>query len=508
MKKYFCNLLFFSLIISFSCTSQVKDEYKSSQSDLKNLKPAFAGQFYPADKDELYHMLADLYANAKARNAENVIALIAPHAGYVFSGSVAASVYNQIDPDKTYENIFIIASSHMMYFNGASIYSAGNFETPLGEIKINVELAEKLINLKQGFSFVPEAFTGEHSLEVQLPFLQFHMKKDLQIIPIIIGTQSAEVCKQLADALKPYFNEQNLFIISSDFSHYPEYAEANKWDKKTAQAIIINSPTDFLNAINDPMDDKVINLVTRACGWSSILTLLYLTENNQNIEYTLIDSRNSGESSYGDKEKVVGYNAIIACNKSENQIIDAFNLCDDDKKELLNIAKKTIYEYISSNRIPTFNTEAYSKTLKTNCGAFVTLHKKNELRGCIGRFDAEQPLYEVVMQMSIASAMQDSRFLPVSKNELKDLEIEISVLSPMKKINSIDEIILGKHGIYIVKGNHNGTFLPQVATETGWDLEEFLGHCSRDKAGLSWDGWKEAEIFIYEAIVFSEYEIR
>jgi AmmeMemoRadiSam system protein A len=141
--------------------------------------------------------------------------------------------------------------------------------------------------------------------------------------------------------------------------------------------------------------------------------------------------------------------------------------------------------------------------LKTNCGAFVTLNKNHRLRGCIGRFDATEPLYQVVQQMAVASATQDSRFTPVTKDEMQEIEVEISVLTPMTPIQSIDEIVLGKHGICIKKGNRTGTFLPQVATETGWTLEEFLGHCSRDKAGLGWDGWKEAEIFIYEALVFS-----
>ena len=150
----------------------------------------------------------------------------------------------------------------------------------------------------------------------------------------------------------------------------------------------------------------------------------------------------------------------------------------------------------------------FSQTLKSNCGAFVTINKTHRLRGCIGRFDAGDPLYLVVQQMAIAAATQDSRFTPVTPAELKDLEVEISVLSPLRKINSIDEIVMGKHGIYIVKDNRTGTFLPQVATETGWSKEEFLGHCSRDKAGLAWDGWKTADIYIYEAIVFSESDVQ
>ena len=149
-----------------------------------------------------------------------------------------------------------------------------------------------------------------------------------------------------------------------------------------------------------------------------------------------------------------------------------------------------------------------TKTLKKSCGAFVTLHKEGKLRGCIGRFVADEPLYEIVQKMSVAAATEDRRFPVVESNELKELDLEISVLTPLKKIDSIDEIEMGKHGIYIKKGFASGTFLPQVAIETGWTKEEFLGYCARNKAGLGWDGWKDADIYIYEALVFDEEELK
>jgi len=145
--------------------------------------------------------------------------------------------------------------------------------------------------------------------------------------------------------------------------------------------------------------------------------------------------------------------------------------------------------------------------VKTNCGAFVTLKKHSDLRGCIGRFDASEPLYKVVRDMAIASSTQDYRFPPVVYNEIPELEFEISVLTPMRRVYSADEIELGRHGIYIRKGQNSGTFLPQVATETGWTKEEFLGHCAQDKAGIGWNGWKDAELYVYEAIVFGEKEL-
>jgi AmmeMemoRadiSam system protein A len=167
----------------------------------------------------------------------------------------------------------------------------------------------------------------------------------------------------------------------------------------------------------------------------------------------------------------------------------------------------TIEQYIRENKVPPIDASRFSDNLIMHAGAFVTLKENGELRGCIGRFTSDEPLYKVIQQMAIASSTEDTRFSPVTAKEIDELEIEISVLSPMKKIISIDEIELGRHGIYIKKGYFGGTFLPQVATETGWSREEFLGHCSRDKAGIGWDGWKTADVYIYEACVFSEKDV-
>jgi hypothetical protein len=181
-----------------------------------------------------------------------------------------------------------------------------------------------------------------------------------------------------------------------------------------------------------------------------------------------------------------------------------FQLNDDEKRALLTLARQTIEMYVDKRSIPPVSPTLLSASLNRNCGAFVTLHKNDELRGCIGRFDAGEPLYKIVQHMAIAAATQDYRFAPVRKQELKSLTIEISVLTPLRSITSLDEIKLGRHGIYIKKRQNVGTFLPQVATETGWTTEEFVGHCAADKMGIGWNGWKDAELFTYEALVFSE----
>lgn len=470
-------------------------------------QPYAAGRFYSDDPVELRSNLAKLFANAVPKSQKSVIAVISPHAGYVFSGEVAASAFNQIDNTKEYENIFVLASSHVKYLNGASVYFQGDYITPLGNVTVNTALAKELIDNNKLFSFDNEADANEHSLEVQLPFLQYHMKTDFKVVPIIIGTQSKKDCKAIAEILKPYFyNDKNLFIISTDFSHYPSYKNAVATDLATANALLLNSPKELLNTIERNADKGIYNLATSMCGWTSVLTMLYMTHDNPGITISPILYKNSGDSPYGEKDRVVGYYALAVSYNKAAQNDTEFNLTEKDKETLLHIARNTVDTYIQKSKVPEINSTLFSENLNTHCGAFVTLHKNGKLRGCIGRFKVDEPLYQIVQQMAIAASTQDTRFEPVKKDELNNIEVEISVLTPLKKIDSVDEIVLGKHGIYIKKGYSSGTFLPQVATDTGWSLEEFLGHCARDKARIGWDGWKDAEIYIYEAIVFSEDE--
>jgi MEMO1 family protein len=497
--KWF-SIVIILLVATPGCRSQNGNEKPLTD------RPVYAaGRFYSSNPDELRNTLRELFEKAKPRSVENVVAIIAPHAGYDFSGGVAASAYNQVDPEKKYDNVFIIASSHQASFEGASIYNQGDYVTPLGKVKVNLELANKLIKEHPEFTFNPNADKNEHSCEVQVPFLQYHLKKNFRLIPIIIGTQSPQMCKKIADALRPYFNENSLFIISSDFSHYPGYSDAKTVDNETCKAITSNSADQLLKILQSHEVQNINNLATSLCGWTSVLTFMEITRDHKNYQYTAIEYKNSGDSKYPDKSRVVGYWAIAVSEKEgKASSTNDFDLSPEDKKELLRIARSTITQYVRDHKTPDFNAAGYSRLLLTPSGAFVTLKEKGELRGCIGRFTADESLYKVVREMAIASATQDTRFEPVSVKEIDQLEIEISVLSPMKRIHNPDEIILGKHGIYIKQGYLTGTFLPQVATETGWTKEEFLGHCARDKAGIGWNGWKNAELYIYTADVFSE----
>lgn len=473
---------------------------KFSESGKTNRKPAVAGQFYPATSDKLQKELNKLFEKAEKKQASEEIlqAIISPHAGYIFSGQVAASAFNQIQDKALYEHVIVLASSHQFHFSGAAVYTGGNYETPLGEIETDIQEAKKIIDSSPVFHDNPEAHLYEHSLEVQLPFLQHKLGHNFKLIPIILGTNSALDCKKIATALSPYFTPENLFVISTDFSHYPNYNDAGKIDTTTANAICKNKAEALLTTLEGNASQRIKGLATSLCGWTSVLTLLYLTEKKK-VKFSQIDYKNSGDTAlYGDKKRVVGYWAIAVYAKTA-----PFSISEDDKHEILDHARKAIDYYLKIGEKSQYKKAGPGSILNKKIGAFVSVYVDSELRGCIGGFARNKSLNKIISEMSV-SAICDRRFKTVNLSELDQLTLEISLLSPLKKIHSPKEIELGRHGIYIRKGLNSGTFLPQVVKKTNWNVSEYLGHCAREKAGLGWEGWKTAELFTYEVVIIKD----
>ncbi|WP_321778540.1 AmmeMemoRadiSam system protein B [Sulfurimonas sp.] len=393
--------------------------------NLYALRPAVvAGSFYSDNKNELQTEIKTYLKNAKEFDEKSINALIVPHAGYVFSANVASIGYKTLN--KKYKNIFLIGSSHYVSFNGASTYNIGDYQTPLGNVRVNKTLASKLIKNSKYFTFNSDAHKKEHSLEVQLPFLQTIYGDNINIIPIILATSNIKTIKSIAKSLSPYFNDENLFIISTDLSHYPTFKDANIVDKNILDSLTKNNPQKFIDALAKNEDAKIEELQTSACGWSSLLTLLYMTQDKP-YQYEILDYKNSAHSKYGDKKRVVGYGAMRVYKNNE------FFLTSKEKQELLNIANLSLYQAIKNNKRLVIDESKISPKLKKPLGAFVTLHKDNKLRGCIGTFEPDKPLYKVIVDMTIASALSDSRFKKVSPDELKNIDIEISVSYTKKK---------------------------------------------------------------------------
>lgn len=459
-----------------------------------------ANRFYTGNPEELSQEVDSFLALHSSRTTyQNVAALIVPHAGYYFSGNVAASAYMTLNPKKSYKRIFLLGPSHHEWLNGASVNSKVDYyATPLGNVKVDRETAQQLIDADSVFSYKAAAHAQEHCLEVQLPFLQRRLDEVPPIVPIIISTNDYSKLKRMAEMLRPYFTDDNLFIISSDFSHYPSYEDAYEVDTKTGKAIETGDVEQLIATIENNTDSGKRNLATSACGEFPIITLMLMLNHNYEIKHLMY--QNSGDIDNHDHSRVVGYHAFAFLRKQISET--EFTLTDADKKQLKEIALQSIKDSLDSKPIARPTLHSQLSILNSKCGAFVSLHKYGRLRGCIGHFGEDYPLHEIVAEMARAAAFEDPRFTPVTREELDDIDIEISVLTPMRRIQSIDEFELHRHGIYIRKGFRSGTFLPQVADEVNWTKEEFIGHCSQDKAGLGWDGWRDAELYVYEAIVF------
>jgi len=459
--------------------------------------PAVAGRFYPESPDKLRNTLENLFSNITPhRKGEGYLrALIAPHAGYQYSGLTAAHAFSLIPQSQPFERIFLIGCSHHSSFNGASIFKGKGFETPLGVVQCDETVAGELCQMKS-FMFDSDVHDYEHSLEVMLPFLQYKLNYNFKIIPLLLGTDNPSVCRQIAELLSPWFTKSNLFIISTDYSHYPNGEIAIKTDNITSGLITAGDIDSLYNWTQKVKLRDDPSLVTALCGAGAVITLMHLCLTGKVLRIRPIHYSHSGMDPSNDSSRVVGYQSMAAWEYDYH-----FELDQTDKMQLLEIALQSIK--CKLNRKPTeLDIESFPDILKTKCGAFVSVYIKGKLHGCIGRFEPDVPLWEVVKQMAKEAAFNDFRYKPVSKADIPDLSVEISILTPLRRINDPIEFEPGRHGIYIKRGHNVGTFLPQVALSTGWNRYEMLRHCSEQKAGLAPDDWKTAELYVYEAIVF------
>ncbi len=494
----------------------------------RNVRPATqADRFYEGNPDTLSREVDSLLTlHANDASYDRVAAIIVPHAGYEFSGYVAAAAYMALPKKHHYKRIILLGPSHYEWLDGASVNSeADAYATPLGEVKVDSQAVQQIIAADSVFTYRPKAHDREHCLEVQLPFLQRLMDEVPPIVPIIISTNDYTKLERIAHALRPFLNDETLFIISSDFSHYPSYQDAKRIDARTAEALKSGDVEHFIATLESNSRQGIRNLSTSACGEYPIITLLLMLQSQpsgafdqDHYEMKHLLYQNSGDSEYGQHDRVVGYHAFAVLRKGAEEdptavstdgeseadnAEKAFTLTKDEKRLLKQIALESIQTaFDSTAATPATKEASQHPILLRKCGAFVTLHKHGRLRGCIGHFGEDVPLKDIVWEMARAAAFEDPRFPELSASELKSIDIEISVLTPMRRIHSLKEFQLHRHGIYIKKGRRSGTFLPQVADETNWTKEEFVGYCSRDKAGLGWDGWRDAELYVYEAIVF------
>jgi len=511
MRKYLLLFSFFISCIIFPSISNAEDYLVGDlPGEGQNVRePAVAGRFYPDSEAELSKKINNYLDKALIESLPGKpVAIISPHAGYQYSGAVAAYGYKAIK-NHGYKRVIVLAPSHYSRYRGASILDVDAYKTPLGLVKLNQGICNNLINNPPFFGTFKNAHKREHSLETQLPFLQVVLGDDFELIPVLISRLNSEESDFIADKLRPLIDEDTLIVVSSDFTHYgygydyvpfKKDVEANlrKLDYGAIERILALDFDGFFRY-------KRATGIT-ACGFMPIALLMKLLPSN--VQGTMLKYETSG-SIMGDFNSSVSYASIVFTrgNEPPDIIGDNSGLNNDEKLTLLKLARDTLEGCVKEGKKPDLHSGEYtfSRNLYEKRGVFVTLNKNGNLRGCIGHIQPREQLFNAVIDNAINSSMNDGRFRPVSEDELSDIEIDISVLSPIKKVSGADKFIPGKHGIIIHMGGMRAVFLPQVATEQGWDREETLAHLC-NKAGLPSYSWKdeEMEFFVFTAEVFHE----
>ncbi len=472
-------------------------------------EPVVAGRFYPSDPEKLRGMVRSFLTKARLPEMEGrVFGLMVPHAGYVFSGPVAAYSYKTLQGSGA-SRFVIMGPSHRVSFSGVYVMDKDAYRTPLGKVMIDRESAGRLVEAKPWISSDDKLYDSEHSLEVQLPFLQELAGDDIIINMVVCGNMSDKQTGELAEALHKTFAQDTIYIASTDMSHgnYPPYKGTEETRPKDMRTLELIKSMD-VEAIEKGVRDRS----TPLCGGMPVLVLMKLFALEGGREVKVLHYADSGDAT-GDHSKVVGYGAaaFLLPGKGKRETRaggSGFHLTKEDKIELLKMARARVEAAIKKEEVPFFETS--SENLKRVAAAFVTLKRAGRLRGCIGSIVAQEPLYKCVQRRAVDAALHDSRFVfnPIKPSELDEIEIEVSVLTPLQRTGP-EEVEVGRDGVLLTLGQHRGVFLPQVPVENRWDREQYLSHLC-GKAGVRDPGcWRrpDAELSKFQAIVFSEEEI-
>ncbi|MDP8323103.1 MAG: AmmeMemoRadiSam system protein B [Candidatus Stygibacter australis] len=470
--------------------------------DCRTRKPAVSGRWYPSDPVQLKQDIRGYLAQVELTPAQQKIipiGMMVPHAGYMFSAPVAAWSYKLLE-GKEYDTVILLGSSHHYASGIVSVYDGEDMETPLGNIPVDTELAKQIISSHNNIKCDEKVHFSEHSNEAQLPFLQY-LLQDFNIVSILTSTNDKILLAETADIIYQKVKESGkkvLFINSTDMSHFHPYEEANRIDSKTTDLILAENWTE--------LERNITCRECELCGYHAFTIFQQIMQKLESGKPQLLHYANSGDThpEYG-TEEVVGYSALVFPKAQTDSIVNTpESLSAADKTWLLQLARNSIIDSLenSDSAIPI----PKNPKLTEDRAVFVTLHKHGDLRGCIGHMIARDELYKAIWEMAKSAAFADPRFAPVSRRELENIIIEISILTPMKKIESLDDIVMGRDGVMVQQGYHSGVFLPQVARETGWDKVTFLQHLCHSKAMLPPDAFLDplTDIFIFQVEEFSE----
>lgn len=497
------------LILALGTASCGRAETTNSAPDKRIVPTHLAGSWFTADPAALSRELQDYMDRADAPILDNVMALIQPHAGYRFSGPAAGFGTRQI-AGRPYTRVVVMGPSHRVPMrNLVAMPDATHFSTPLGEVPLDLDFM-KALGASPYFRVIPEAHAGEHSAQIQVPFLQKALA-GFQLVPLVVGQLDEPAIRGAAEALRALVDEHTLVIASTDFTHYgPNYGYLPFRDNVEQNLEKLDMGAVDLIRMKDVAGFRAYCEETGAtiCGRDPVAILLALLPAQAEAHLLKYDTSGRVTGDFGNSVSYVSLAFTGRWKKEEPMPKPAseFTLTADDQQALLKLARGTIQHYLERGRPP--KPEELGLVVSSNmqqvAGAFVTLHKRGDLRGCIGEIVPRRPVYQAIIEQAVNAAVNDYRFNPVTADELPGLHVEISVLTPPADVKSWRDIVIGRHGMILSKGGRSAVFLPQVAPEQGWGIEETLTHLSM-KAGLPPDAWREGASYkVFEAVVFGE----
>lgn len=439
--------------------------------------PAVAGSFYPAGAGALRERVEGLLTaeTLPGDGAGAVIrAGIVPHAGLDYSGPVAARLYRALR-GRSYEAVVIVAVSHQEAYTGVSIWPGTHLSTPLGEIPVERTLAERLVAADDSIRFSTAGYGAEHSLEIQLPFLQ-SVLPGVPVVPLMVGRQSFDLSYRLAATLASVLAGQDVVLLaSSDLSHFHADTTASRLDGDLLD--LVGSGDAFL------VGYRGFSGELEACGLGGVVAVMEAARRLGAGRVEVLAHANSGGVT-GDMSSVVGYGAVAF---SEGEGGDD-PLGPQERETLLRIARASVEAAVRGDSAPPV--PEVPPALARKQAAFVTLRADGELRGCVGAIFAVRGLAEQVRESALA-ASGDRRFPRLRAEELPRLEYEITLLSPLVPLQDPETVVVGRDGLMLVQGDYRGVLLPSVPVEHGWDRARFLEEIGV-KAGLGRRAWRQS----------------
>ena len=474
---------------------------------------ALAGGWYPADPGDLESMVAGFLEQAgdvRLQSQAPLRALILPHAGYRYSGAVAAKGVALLR-GRHYKRVLLLAPSHYGGFQGLSIAGVTAYRTPLGEVPLDRQAVQRL-RISPLVGDHSRAHQREHSIEIELPLLQQALAPGWSLVPILVGRLKRDDYPRLAALLRPLADAQTLVVVSSDFTHYGErfgYTPFGSGDGLAAH----------IRALDEGALARIRNLDMAGfldyreetgdtiCGFRPIALLLAMLSPSSRVEQLAYTT--SGALT-GDYRNSVSY-AVLAITSPQPLSAGDAGQGSLDRRELAllhRFALAGIRQAVqgtddAQTELLKRLQEQLTPALERPSGAFVTLREEGRLRGCIGYIEPRRPLYRAVLENGYNAARRDYRFTPLQPGELEGLEVELSVLTRPRAIASYRDFRVGEQGIILSKDGHQAVFLPEVAREQGWDREQTLNHLAR-KAGLPEDAWRQGGRFqVFESQTYS-----